>query len=214
MTSSSYATLQEQFWAGDFGNRYILRNQDPKSIATCLAQFSTILARTSGVDSIIEFGANIGLNLHALRQLRPESQLAAVEINPQAAAQLRTSTALSAHVFEQSILDFVPGQQYDLSFTKGVLIHIAPEALPQVYDKLYQASRRFILIAEYYSPAPQAIPYRGHDNLLFKRDFAGEMLERHPDLRLLDYGFFYRRDPNFPDDDINWFLLEKAGADR
>jgi len=46
---------------------------------------------------------------------------------------------------------------------------------------------------------------------LFKRDFAGEMLERFADLKLLDYGFVYRRDPNFPQDDITWFLLEKSG---
>ncbi len=28
-------------------------------------------------------------------------------------------------------------------------------------------------------------------------------------LRLVDYGFVYRRDPNWPQDNINWFLLEK-----
>ena len=37
------------------------------------------------------------------------------------------------------------------------------------------------------------------------------MLDRFPDLRLLDYGFAYHRDPVFPQDDITWFLLEKAG---
>jgi spore coat polysaccharide biosynthesis protein SpsF len=26
---------------------------------------------------------------------------------------------------------------------------------------------------------------------------------------LVDYGFAYHRDPNFPQDDITWFLLEK-----
>jgi len=44
---------------------------------------------------------------------------------------------------------------------------------------------------------------------LFKRDFAGEMLDRYPALKLLDYGFVYRRDPLFPQDDMTWFLLEK-----
>jgi hypothetical protein len=45
---------------------------------------------------------------------------------------------------------------------------------------------------------------------LFKRDFAGEMLERYPDLELIDYGFVYKRDNNFPQDDITWFLLKKT----
>ena len=75
---------------------------------------------------------------------------------------------------------------------------------------MYRASRRYVLIAEYYNPAPVAIPYRGHENKLFKRDFAGEMLERYTDLHLVDYGFAYRRDPVFPQDDISWFLLEKT----
>jgi hypothetical protein len=46
---------------------------------------------------------------------------------------------------------------------------------------------------------------------LYKRDFAGEMLDRYPDLQLVDYGFSYHRDQNFPQDDANWFLLEKKG---
>jgi spore coat polysaccharide biosynthesis protein SpsF len=81
--------------------------------------------------------------------------------------------------------------------------------LNAVYEKLYQASKRFILVCEYYNPAPVAIPYRGHTDRLFKRDFAGEMLEKYPDLSLVDYGFSYRRDPAFPQDDITWFLMEK-----
>jgi spore coat polysaccharide biosynthesis protein SpsF len=65
------------------------------------------------------------------------------------------------------------------------------------------------LICEYYNPSPVAIPYRGHSDRLFKRDFAGEMLEMFADLKLVDYGFAYHRDPAFPQDDITWFLMEK-----
>jgi spore coat polysaccharide biosynthesis protein SpsF len=35
------------------------------------------------------------------------------------------------------------------------------------------------------------------------------MLEKYPDLQLIDYGFCYKRDPAFPQDDATWFLLEK-----
>ena len=66
-----------------------------------------------------------------------------------------------------------------------------------------------MLIAEYYSPNPVVIPYRGHEDRLFKRDFAGDMLDQFADLSLVDYGFTYRRDPDFPQDDISWFLLQK-----
>lgn len=89
-----------------------------------------------------------------------------------------------------------------------MLIHINPDELPRVYSKLVDTSKRFfICVAEYYNPTPVEVPYRGHARRLFKRDFAGEMLDRFP-LRLVDYGFAYHRDP-FPQDDLTWFLMEK-----
>jgi spore coat polysaccharide biosynthesis protein SpsF len=94
---------------------------------------------------------------------------------------------------------------------KGVLIHINPDMLGIVYEKLYQLFSHYILIAEYYNPTPVEVNYRGHSSKLFKRDFAGEMLDKYPDLKLLDYGFIYYRDNNFPQGDTNWFLLEKTG---
>ncbi|WP_276661905.1 hypothetical protein [Syntrophomonas wolfei] len=42
--------------------------------------------------------------------------------------------------------------------------------------------------------------YKGEKGKLFKRNFAGEMMDRYLDLDLLDYGFVYHRDPNFPVD--------------
>ena len=94
-------------------------------------------------------------------------------------------------------------------FTGGVLIHINPEKLPSVYKLMYQSSSRYILLAEYYNPKPTEVVYRGHTGQLFKRDFAGEILEAFPDLCLVDYGFVYHLDPNFAQDDTNWFLMEK-----
>jgi len=29
-------------------------------------------------------------------------------------------------------------------------------------------------------------------------------------MKLIDYGFNYRNDPSFPQDDITWFLMEKC----
>ena len=54
------------------------------------------------------------------------------------------------------------------------------------------------------------MPYRGHEDRLFKRDFAGEMMKKFNDLKLVDYGFVYHADCNFPQDDVTWFVLEKC----
>ena len=206
--NTEYKTEQEAFWAGQFGNDYIARNQSEQLLAGNLAFFAKVLARTEGVASILEMGANIGMNLRALSPLMPSAQLHAIEINPQAAEVLRGLPFVDS-IYEGSILNYVVEQQFDLVFSKGVLIHLAPEMLPEVYDKMVEASSRYVLIAEYYNPSPAEIPYRGHSNKMFKRDFAGELMDRHPNMKLIDYGFLYRRDVNWPQDDITWFLMEK-----
>jgi spore coat polysaccharide biosynthesis protein SpsF len=206
--TSHYKTEQEAFWAGQFGKDYIARNQSEQLLAGNLAFFAKVLALTNGVSSLLELGANIGMNLRALSPLAPHAKLHAVEINPQAAEVLRTLPFVDS-VYEGSILDYAVNQTFDLVFTKGVLIHLAPEMLNEVYDKMVEASSRYVLIAEYYNPSPAEIPYRGHSNKMFKRDFAGELMDRHPQMKLIDYGFLYRRDVNWPQDDITWFLMEK-----
>jgi pseudaminic acid biosynthesis-associated methylase len=203
-----YKTEQEQFWAGEFGTAYIARNQGDKLLASNLNFFCKALAAARGVKSCIEFGANIGMNLKALRLLNPEIDLHAIEINKDAADELRNFVS-PEQVHQTSILDFVPKAKCDLALIKGVLIHLNPEVLPDVYDKLAESTARYLLVAEYYNPSPVAIPYRGHSDRLFKRDFAGEIMERRPEFKLVDYGFAYRRDPVFPQDDITWFLMEK-----
>jgi spore coat polysaccharide biosynthesis protein SpsF len=133
-----------------------------------------------------------------------------IEINAEAADQL--GQLIGEHnVFQGSIFDYPVGATVDLALVKGVLIHIQPEMLAATYGKLVEASHRYVLVCEYYNPSPMAIAYRGHSDRLFKRDFAGEMLDRFAELRLVDYGFAYRRDPAFPQDDITWFLMQKKG---
>jgi spore coat polysaccharide biosynthesis protein SpsF len=210
MTDKKFATDQETFWAGEFGTEYIQRNQGDQLLASNLNFFTKALGSVRNIGSCIEFGANIGMNLKALKLLYPRMDLHGIEINADAAAELGTAIP-PANVYNTSILDFAPQRKWDAVLIKGVLIHINPGVLPQVYDKLVAASGRYLLVAEYYNPAPVAIPYRGHADRLFKRDFAGEIMERHKDLELVDYGFAYRRDPNYPQDDITWFLMEKRG---
>ena len=203
----TYKTPQEEFWAGEFGNDYTERNAETRWIASNVALFAKILARTSGINSVLELGANRGLNLLALKQLLPEASFAGVEINRAAATELERHGFIEVH--HSSVLDFTPAATSSLVLIKWVLIHLSPDVLDQVYELIVKASPRYICIAEYYNPTPVAISYRGHADRLFKRDFAGELMAKHPSVRLVDYGFAYHGDPNFQQDDLTWFLLEK-----
>jgi spore coat polysaccharide biosynthesis protein SpsF len=204
----NFKTEQEVFWAGEFGNDYIGRNKSEEYLASNLNFFSKAFNQLGRPESLIEFGANVGMNLRAIKLLFPNIDLFGIEINKNAANELANIIG-SDTVYNGSIFDFETSRQYDVSLIKGVLIHINPEMLSLVYEKLYKISKKYILVCEYYNPSPVTVNYRGHNDRLFKRDFAGEMLEKYNDLKLIDYGFCYKRDKAFPQDDVTWFLLEK-----
>jgi spore coat polysaccharide biosynthesis protein SpsF len=204
----NFKTEQEAFWAGAFGDEYINRNKSEEYLASNLNFFSKAFNQIGRPNSLIEFGANVGMNLRAIKMLFPKIDLFGIEINKTASEELATYLGKD-NFFNGSIFDYQPNKKFDVSLIKGVLIHINPDMLDEVYSKLYKSSNKYILICEYYNPSPVAINYRGHNDRLFKRDFAGEMLEKFSDLKLVDYGFCYKRDKSFPQDDITWFLLEK-----
>lgn len=201
-------TEQESFWAGEFGIEYSKRNKNPSIVTANTVFFSKIFSHVRNVGSIIEFGANIGLNLSAIKNILPAVDLSAVEINSFATEELKKNVS-KVKIYHQSILDFKSERKWDFVLVKTVLIHINPRKLEEVYDVIYNASSKYICLAEYYNPVPVEVNYRGHSGKLFKRDFAGELLARYKDLRLVDYGFAYHNDSVCPLDDINWFLFEK-----
>ena len=204
-------TDQEFFWSGKFGDSYIERNENNRILTSNINFFIKSLSRTKDLKNCIEFGSNVGMNIKALKIIYPDLEFHAVEINKKAAKFLE-EIILPENIFQESILDFESKQKWNLSLVKGVLIHINPEKLEEVYEKIVNASNKYILICEYYSRKPESLEYRGHSNKLFKRDFAGEILDIFPNLILIDYGFVYHRDPNFPQDDISWFLIEKINT--
>lgn len=208
MSNTQFTTEQELFWAGSFGTEYVSRNSD--YLAQKIRFFSKVLDKTQNVHSAIEFGANIGLNLRAINTIAPDMQLCGIEINKDAHSKLKDVPNVEA--INGSILNFTPLRKFNLSMYLGVLIHINPDFLPQAYKIAYDSSDRYVLISEYYNPAPVMISYHGHENRLFKRDFAGEMMDQYPDLQLIDYGFDYRRDPSSLANDCTWFLMEKKTA--
>ena len=131
----------------------------------------------------------------------------AVEINENAVAQARAPEV--AEIEQGSILEPMSDiDSVDLASTLGVLIHINPESLDAVYENLVTVSRRYIMVGEYYNPTPDTIDYRGNKQQFSKRDFAGDLIDKYG-LRLVNYGFVYKRDNCAPQDDVNWFLLEK-----
>lgn len=203
----NYVTKQEKLWAGSFGDAYTERNDHQDILAGRVALWTDIVRGGGTINSCLELGSNVGLNLQALGLLLPRIQMTGVELNQKAADECAKIDRVK--VVHASLYDYQSDERFDLTFTAGVLVIIEPSRLPEVYDILYTYSKKYIAIVEYYNPSPVDIVYRGQTGQLFKRDFAGEIMDRFSDVHLVDYGFVYHRDAHFPADDLNWFLLEK-----
>ena len=204
----NYKTEQENFWSTDFGNDYPSRNEGEKMISSNLALFSKIFKNCPEVQSVAELGCNIGLNLIALNRINKQLKLRGYEINKKAAKTAHEEDI--AEIVNTTVAEALDASTtFDLTFTKGVLIHVNPDMLSAVYQNLYNLSNRYILVCEYYNPSPVSIDYRGIKDRLFKRDFAGELMNKYG-LKLVDYGFNYQHDPYLTNDDTTWFLLEKS----
>jgi pseudaminic acid biosynthesis-associated methylase len=203
-------------WKGAFGEQYIQRSQvTPEVIRQVTAAFLRILESAKIRDklsSVLEVGANIGINLLGLREvLGPAALLAVVEPNPQACAQLRKDQRLNLSAVLETDASRIPlpDDSYDLVFTSGVLIHIPPDRLPQAMKEIVRVARHYVLCLEYFSHQPVEIPYRGQAGLLWKRDFGQAYLAHCPGLRILQYGFLWQEElPYF--DNLNWWMFQKA----
>lgn len=202
---------QLRLWRGAFGDAYIDRNSDaPEELQRRTRLFAAMLRCLAGAPprSILEVGANIGANLRALRALT-DAELFAVEPNAKARARIVAGKVVP----KKNVLDGIASDisledgAVDLAFTSGVLIHIHPDDLLASCKEIHRVSGRYIACAEYFSPRPEEVLYRGNKSAMFRRDFGGFWLDHFRDLRLVDYGFTWHRAGG--PDDMNWWVFEK-----
>ena len=204
-------TRQLDAWTGHFGDDYVDRNDDTEwRVEAGTRAFQRMLDGCE-VNSVLEVGSNIGLNLGYLNNIFDRSvDLYAVEPNRKAYSRLlskwggRLKEAWNCTAFEMPLDD----SSIDMVFTAGVLIHVAPDDLGRATDEIVRVARRYVLCVEYFSDKPVEAPYRGKTGLFFKRDFGAFYVERYSHLKCIDYGFLWR--PEFPSfGDRNWWLFEK-----
>lgn len=213
------SSRQTDIWSGSFGQAYTERNRFADAEA-----FNAFYVERFGLTRdelndrhlgnlprdlrILEVGCNIGNQLEAIHRLGFQ-RLYGVELQ---------RTAVETAHRERPELNIIEGSAFDLPFrdgfadlifTNNVLIHIAPDDLERVMDETYRVSRRYIWGFEYYAPTLVEVPYRGHDSLLWKADYAQIFLDRFDDLSLVNMQMFrYRDDPALVD---KMYLLEKRG---
>lgn len=215
--TSASVTTQEQAWQGGFGKDYSERNYlTPVELdalyekrygvgITRTALNSRLLTDVPRNANVLEVGSNLGNQLLMLQQMG-FTNLTGIEINGEIVRESQVRLP-SATLAEGSALQIpYPEARFDLVFTSGLLIHIAPEDLTTAMSEIHRCSKTWIWGAEYYAPEMREVPYRGHRNLLWKTDYAKLYLENFPDLELV----LEQRLPYLQDSNIDtMFLLRR-----
>ena len=190
-----------KLWGSDFGVDYTNRNVvSPESRVNA---FKVMLDGLK-INRILEVGCNVGHNLVAISKTG-EYQLVGLEPSKYAVSQGRANSNLA--ILEGNIFDipFKDGY-FDLVFTSGVLIHIKLDDLPKAIDEMYRVSSKYLLVIEYFAEKETVIPYHGHNDMLWKRDFKKQFEQRYPTLKLIRSGYWDKSD-GF--DRTHWWLFEK-----
>ena len=187
-------TEQASKWNGAFGREYTERNPQSFEEMEELYTRNYGLTRTElnrrfldNLDRsmrILEVGSNVGNQLLCLQRMGFKA-LYGIELQSYA-VEISKSKSKNINIIqgEASDIPFKDGF-FDLVFTSGVLIHIAPKNLPDVLREIHRCTRKYIFGFEYYSEETKEIPYRGNSDLLWKADFAGKYLDLFDDLTLV-----------------------------
>src|SRR3954471_22522248 len=151
-------TPQLALWRSEFGRDYTNRNDRDKP-----ERVTAWRRLLDGIElsRVLEVGCNVGWNLVYLERIGVR-ELYGIDPQPIAVERARhrrpAFNVLHGTAFE---LPFRDGY-FDLAFTSGVLIHIAPDSLGGALDEIARVSRRWIVAIEYDHSSEQEIAYRGH----------------------------------------------------
>ena len=191
-------------WTGEFGNEYTARNREASAYDRADI-WRSLIPRNTGI--VLEVGANVGNNLEAIESFS-HCDLMACEPNDMARAELeakRITTKLTADYADK--LSFETGSA-DLVFTCGVLIHIGPDKLMASMKEIHRVSRQYIICGEYFAPSEEMVPYRGHDDALWRRDYGSLWLDNFSDLHCIATMFAWKRMTAF--DNLMFCVFEKG----
>lgn len=216
------STDQIKTWTGEFGRAYTDRNRF-ETLDEINAFYATRFGRSRDdlnrdwlgflprETRVLEVGANVGNQLRALQHIGFRD-LHGIEIQRRCVEEAERLKP-GIDIVEGSGFEIpFPAASFDLVFTSGVLIHIAPDDLPRIMGEIYRVSRRYIFGLEYYAPQTQEILYRNQSGLLWKGDYAALYGRQFPDLKLLREERLPYRDDSGNVDQL--FLLEKPGLEK
>mgnify|MGYP006117861025 FL=1 len=202
-----YRNNQEKFWAEKYSDEYIKKNSKFNT-ELGIEAWIKMLNKTNNIKNLLECGCNIGRNINFINNILPYTEKSVIEISSQALEIAKINNIIK-NSFNGSIIDAEFKEKFDLVFTMEVLIHIHPQDLIKNMKKIFDLSKNYILIGEYFNRTPISLKYQGEDDKLFRNDF-GKIFQTNFDVKLVDYGFLWGHiydSAGF--DDFTWWLFKK-----
>ena len=210
-------TKQMEKWSGDFGKEYTDRNAFSLEELDTLYKSKYGVTRTQlnqrfleGMDRsirVLEVGSNVGNQLLCLQSMGFVN-LYGIELQSYA-VELSKARTKRINIIEGSAFDIPYKDGYfDLVFTSGVLIHINPSDIVWALREILRCTREYIWGFEYYVDEHIEIIYRGHQELLWKADYAKLYLQQFEDLKIAKEERLKYSDSDNID---TMFLLKKIG---
>ena len=149
--------------------------------------------------------AYFGMQLRALQSMG-FTNLYGIELNSKV-ADFGRKNVRGINLIEGDALNLPFKDNYfDLVFTSGVLIHIAPKDRAQAMKEIYRCAKKYIWGFEYFGETSQEILYRGNPDRLWKANFPALYKKQFPKLKLLKQKLFrYKGEKN---EDV-MFLFKK-----
>ncbi len=210
-------TEQMEKWGGEFGEKYTDRNILSPDELDEMIRSNIGISRTEQIEeflsglklnNFLEVGCNIGNQL-LLMEKKGFNNLYGIELGRYAVEKSKDKTrGKEIDIICGSAFDIPFKDAYfDLVFTSGVLIHIAPSDIDKAINEIYRCSNKYIWCSEYFSEDYTKVNYRGENGLLWKTDFLKLFLDKFPDLELVkEKKYPYLKDKNLID---QVFIIKK-----
>ena len=118
--------------------------------------------------AVLEVGCGNGLQLRCLHDMG-FTNLYGVDVNAELLAEcpgyvLATEASADDLPFSDAM--------FELVFTSGLLMHIAPDSLDKTMREIVRVSNRWVWGFEYYAPKSEEVEWRGHRGILWRDDHS------------------------------------------
>lgn len=216
-------------WRGELGDNYHLANSiDTDDIENRQNMWFKIFDCMDHWEApprtILDVGAGNGANILAIQAMydqvndsikdKIKPRFYAVEPNEKARENL--GGLLGPDIFDiyDGTIHELPytNQFADLVLTYGVLIHVDPrrDELVRAIKEVHRVSKKYIVCCEYFNPEFQEIKGWRASEAIWKGDYGSLYLDTFDDLRLLGWGFEWKKYTGL--DNVTWWLFEKVSA--